>query len=212
MGNIKSIRIRISEDDDMPKTAADYQKLISQNKNSVDNKSLVLPHTIRQEKSEKAVTPAASLNPVKITEHKIQAHFFSVIKSYENVFPEFKAIYSVPNGASTWKTKDANGNWYSPAAQRLKAEGLRNGVPDICCPYSNDNYSSLYIEMKSLDGKLTTDQKNMIRLMHELGCKVIVSFCFEEAWRVLKEYTLERYQSRKYRRLDLAIKLKEINL
>ena len=66
----------------------------------------------------------------------------------------------------------ANEGRRSPAtAARLKAEGMRPGVPDLCVPVARGRYHSLYIEMKADGGKLTDEQSAwLVRLRAEGMC------------------------------------------
>ena len=44
---------------------------------------------------------------------------------------------------------------------RLRAEGLKSGVPDLCLPAARAGYHGLYIEMKrTKGGRATPEQKN----------------------------------------------------
>lgn len=56
-------------------------------------------------------------------------------------------------------------------AARLKAEGLRPGIPDLCIPMARGRYHSLYIEMKAEGGKPTAEQSEwLVRLRTEGMC------------------------------------------
>ena len=58
--------------------------------------------------------------------------------------PELKWIHHIPNGGS--RGNDVRSQQIRGA--RLKAEGVRSGVSDICLPVKRGNCSGLYIEMK----------------------------------------------------------------
>ena len=70
-------------------------------------------------------------------------------------------IFHIPNEAKR-----------SPAvAARLKAEGLRPGIPDLCVPVAKGIFHSLYIEMKDEKGRLTDAQIEwLVRLRKEGMC------------------------------------------
>ena len=93
-------------------------------------------------------------------------------------------IFHIPNEAKR-----------SPqTASRLKAEGMRSGVPDLCIPVARGGFHSLYIEMKSEKGRLSGSQAEWIRLRREQGmcaycCKgagdaidLIDRYMAEDAW------------------------------
>lgn len=68
-------------------------------------------------------------------------------------------IFAVPNGGLRRKSE----------AARLKAEGVRAGVPDLCIPVARGRYHSLYIEMKYGKGRPTDEQAAWIRALREQG-------------------------------------------
>ena len=68
-------------------------------------------------------------------------------------------FYAVPNGGYRRKSE----------AARLKAEGVRAGVPDLCVPVARGGYHSLYIEMKAGKGKPTEEQLRWIWRLREEG-------------------------------------------
>lgn len=53
-------------------------------------------------------------------------------------WPELRWLHAIPNGGLRDKI----------TAARMKAEGAREGVPDICLPLRNRAYCGLYLEMK----------------------------------------------------------------
>jgi hypothetical protein len=57
--------------------------------------------------------------------------------------------YAVPNGGYR--------NIY--VARKLKAEGVKAGVADLCLPAARRGYHGLYLEMKSEEGVATKEQK-----------------------------------------------------
>lgn len=68
-------------------------------------------------------------------------------------------VYHIPNESKR-----------SPAAAaRLKAEGMRPGIPDLCIPVAKGEYHSLYIEMKSPGGKPTAEQVAWIHRLRAEG-------------------------------------------
>lgn len=73
-------------------------------------------------------------------------------------------VFHIPNEAKR-----------SPAvAARLKAEGLRPGVPDLCIPVARGKYHSLYIEMKAPGGKPSAEQ---VEWIHRLRAQGMCAYC-----------------------------------
>lgn len=64
-----------------------------------------------------------------------------------------------------------NGGYRHPAeAARLKAQGVKAGVPDLCVPVARGGYHSLYIEMKAAKGgKISQHQAEWISLLRGQG-------------------------------------------
>jgi len=58
-------------------------------------------------------------------------------------FPELRLLHAIPNGGYRNKAE----------AARLKAQGVKAGVPDICLPVARGGWHGLYIELKRDDGK-----------------------------------------------------------
>ena len=87
----------------------------------------------------------------RATEHDEQVAVFEWAELMAERYPALNLLYAVPNGARTSMS----------VAKRLKAEGLRRGVPDICLPVSShydeydQTYHALYIEMKRPGGKVS---------------------------------------------------------
>ncbi len=92
-----------------------------------------------------------------------------------------RLAFAVPNGARTSIS----------VAKRLKAEGLRAGVPDIVLPVARGNCHGLMIEMKregGHDSDLAANQRNWRDALAEQGFRVVVAFGFEQARTAILEY------------------------
>lgn len=128
------------------------------------------------------------MTPLSPSEHDEQAAVISWARMQECVYPELKLLFCVPNGAAlTWR-EDKKGNRYSPQAARLKAEGLRPGVPDLCLPVARQGYHSLYIELKAGRNRPTQEQ---IAFLDALACQghlALVCYGAEQAIEAIKEY------------------------
>ena len=99
------------------------------------------------------LTPALKISP---SEHSEQVGFINWFRSQ---YPEI-LIFAIPNGEKRAIS----------VAKRLKAEGVVRGVPDLFIPAWN-----LWIEMKRVSGgRLSTDQKQMISYLENIGHTVII--------------------------------------
>jgi hypothetical protein len=90
----------------------------------------------------------------KDTEHSQQAAFFCWLQ--QQTFDErLKFAFAIPNG----------GERNVIVASRLKAEGVKQGVPDVCIPIPAGIYAGMWIEFKrpgtetQRAGKLSTEQE-----------------------------------------------------
>ena len=91
----------------------------------------------------------------------------------------FGLLFSIPNGARTSMS----------TAKRLKAEGLKSGVPDIffACPLKG--YAGLFIEMKNQKGgQISPEQKAMIERLRQEEFRVEVCNGNLAAQKVLLDY------------------------
>lgn len=83
-------------------------------------------------------------------------------------------IFAVPNGGKRNRI----------TAMKLKAEGVRSGVPDLFIPSL-----MLFIEMKKpLGGKVSDNQKKWLDYLKEVGYKAEVANGFEEFKAIVGKY------------------------
>lgn len=128
---------------------------------------------------------------LKATEHQEQAAVVAYCRLNKI------RIFAIPNGAVL-----GGRNKYA-LLNKLKAEGLENGVPDLFIPIEQYHplpgvaserlpirihYCGLFIEMKSATGKLTLEQKEWIETLSSNGYKVLICRSAEEAIGNIKEY------------------------
>lgn len=93
------------------------------------------------------------------TEHAHQTALFCWIASQIPIYPEARWIYAIPNGGK----RDAI------TAARLKAEGVKSGVSDVCLPFARQGYHGFYIEMKKPKGKESAEQKEFGAFLAQQG-------------------------------------------
>lgn len=83
------------------------------------------------------------------TEHAHQVAVFCWSSQNVERFPSLKWLYAIPNG----------GERNIIVAGRLRAEGVKSGVSDICLPAARRGYFGLYVELKKPGGKESKEQK-----------------------------------------------------
>lgn len=93
--------------------------------------------------------------------------------------PELRMLYAIPNGGKRSKA----------TAARLKATGVKPGVPDMCLPVPNANHHGLYIELKrKKGGKVSQEQQIWLGALSAFGYQAMICKGFEEAKEVICEY------------------------
>ena len=74
-------------------------------------------------------------------------------------------------------------------AARLKAEGVKPGVPDVTVAIARGGFHGLWLELKrQRGGTVSKEQKRVHGALRAAGYRVEVCVGAEHAWRVLCEY------------------------
>jgi len=113
-----------------------------------------------------------------LSEHEEQALLIARVGLLAEEAPDLRWLFAIPNGGARSKA----------TAGKLKAEGVRPGVPDLMLPVARGGYHGLYIEMKAVGGRTSDEQKAWIAGLRENGYRVEVCVGADAAWRVLCEY------------------------
>ena len=107
-----------------------------------------------------------------------QEDVISWCSHHERMYPELKWIHHCPNG----------GNRQKAEASRLKAQGVKPGVPDLHLPVPKGEYHGLYIEMKYDKGRLEPVQKEWLIAMADAGHFACVCYGYDYAVKVIEDY------------------------
>ena len=119
-----------------------------------------------------------------MSEHAEQAALFRWAALASGVHPELRLMFHVPNGGARSKA----------TAGRLKAEGVRAGVPDICLPVPRNGLGALYIELKRSAtpgkprGRVSESQRDWLGALQAAGNCVAVAYGWEQARGVIERY------------------------
>ena len=97
------------------------------------------------------------------SEHSEQSAIIDWAKKMAYTYPELSLLFAIPNGASLSAHTDRRGRRFSPQASKLKAEGLRAGVPDLCLPVARQGFHGMFIELKVGKGKPSPEQVKIPR-------------------------------------------------
>lgn len=113
------------------------------------------------------------------TEHEEQKALFQWADAAKGTRPELRLMYAIPNG----------GHRHHAVAAKLKAEGVKPGVPDTCLPVARGGFHGLYVEMKRRDGgALLPEQRAWIADLNEQGYQAECCYGWDEARAVIEEY------------------------
>jgi len=106
------------------------------------------------------------------------------VKWYRYQYSDKKnLLFSITNGIPI-----SDKNIRTKIYNRLIAEGLQPGVPDLFLSVGNSLYNGLYIEIKSKTDRLRKVQADMIRELESENYKCIIVRSLDEFMEVIKEY------------------------
>lgn len=100
------------------------------------------------------------------------------VRGAEADHPELRWFAAIPNG----------GHRARATAGRLKAEGVRRGVPDYLFPVRKGEHVGLAIELKADGGRASPEQREWIAHLQGQGWVAVVARGWEEAWGVVRDY------------------------
>lgn len=126
------------------------------------------------------------------TEHGHQAATFCYFNINATKYPLAQWLFAVPNG------------FFGSAGQKakMKAEGLKSGVPDMILPVSKFRavddmpWCGLFVELKTLEHKrvnnplagCSDEQKAWVAFLRSQGYQCEVAYGWQEAVKVIVEY------------------------
>ena len=103
-------------------------------------------------------------------EHTEQAAFIAWAAYQTGTYPELARIFAIPNG----------GHRHKAVAGRMKAEGVRAGVPDLFLPVARGGYHGLWMELKIKPNKVSEAQADWLEWLEGQGYAVSVCYGFDE--------------------------------
>lgn len=111
-------------------------------------------------------------------EHTEQVALFVWCRAMTVKYPDLSLLFAVPNGGAR----------YVAVARKLKAAGVKPGVPDVCLPVVRGPYHGLFIELKINNRKATPRQSWWLRQLLDQGYCARVANGFEEAKQIILHY------------------------
>lgn len=120
------------------------------------------------------------------SEHSEAVQLMHLVRLHEPQHPDLRWLFAVPNGGHRSKV----------AAGKLKAEGVKPGVPDYLLPVPRpqwhtvtDAYAGLAIELKRTRGGSTSaEQREWLAMLEDQGWRVAVCKGHRHAWGVICDY------------------------
>lgn len=131
-------------------------------------KDFVLPKTIDKLRPSK--------DAFQGDEHDLQKIFFQWLTKFLINDPYLYLCHAIPNGGTRDKI----------TAGRLKAEGVKAGMPDVFLPIPKKFFHGLYIEFKTKTNKPSEDQRIVMLMLEKQGYKVVCVNTLEDA---INEYS-----------------------
>jgi hypothetical protein len=113
-------------------------------------------------------TPAA--RPAT-TEEQEQIRLFQMVEEHLEQYPDLRFLFHVPNGGHRSKA----------TAGRLKAAGVKAGVPDLLLLVPRGSYHGMACELKIPGGRLLPSQRAWLEALNRFGYYAVVAFGADEA-------------------------------
>lgn len=114
-----------------------------------------------------------------VSEHD---HQVAVIKWFDLQYKEHRGrLFAIANG----------GQRHVRVAQKLKAEGVRRGVPDMFLPVPMKDWCGLFVELKREKGWPTAEQEDWIDYLNSMGYCAVICRGFDEAKEAITRYMTE---------------------
>lgn len=122
--------------------------------------------------------PAEKTPAHHASEHNEQVAVFRWAQMNEGRWPELRWMFAIPNGGAR----------ATLTAIKLKAEGVKSGVPDIFLPAPRNGCPGLWIELKVGKNKATSNQLDWMEGLQHYGYAVALCYGAEEAIRTITNY------------------------
>ena len=111
-------------------------------------------------------------------EHAEQVALVTWAKFESGRVPELALLFAIPNAGK--RSKGAGG--------KLRAEGMKAGVPDLCLPVPSGKFHGLFIELKAKGGRPTGEQVEWLRALTAQGYYASICVGWEDAKRTIENY------------------------
>lgn len=108
---------------------------------------------------------------MKQTEHLHQVALINWARLNTKKYPELDLLFAIANG----------GKRHIGVARKLKAEGVKPGIPDLFLPVARGKYHGFFIEMKADGGRLSPAQRAVHAQLIDQGYMVKTYWDWQDA-------------------------------
>ena len=115
---------------------------------------------------------------LKPTEYDEQKALFDWAYLRKGQIPELELLMHIPNGGYRNRVE----------AARFKAIGVKPGVPDLLLACARGGRHGLFIELKTLQGRVSTLQYCWIRVLMGQGYAASICFGADSAIKTIEQY------------------------
>ena len=112
------------------------------------------------------------------SESATQRAYFCWVREISNTDWRYEFIHNIPYGI-----KATIG-----LAMKIKAEGLSEGIPDVCVPFPSQGYHVMYLEFKTRYGRQLKAQKRFQNYCRIVGNKYAIVRKVHEAIDITRDY------------------------
>lgn len=112
------------------------------------------------------------------SEHDEQTALFRWAALAAVQWPPLRWMFAIPNG----------GERHPFVAAKLRAEGVRSGVPDLFLPAPTPTAHGLFVELKVGRNKATEHQAQWLAALSAAGYRAVVCYGWEAAARDILDY------------------------
>ncbi len=147
---------------------------------NMDAETRALNEAALKPRSARAKRPRSKRTSRAVSEHTEQVKLctFARMKAQEQGFTELALLFAIPNG----------GQRHKAVAGKMKAEGVRPGVPDLFLPVARGGFHGLFVEMKTLKGRVQPVQVEWHKVLEAQGFCVKVCYGYNAAVVTLCSY------------------------
>lgn len=111
-------------------------------------------------------------------EHKFQVNLFEWANWQKCRYPDLEMMHAIPNG----------GHRHIGTARKLKAEGVKSGIPDVFLPAPRGQYHGMYLELKVGKNQPTPNQRLWLNLLRDQGYYTCVVYNIEDTIKKILDY------------------------